>query len=109
MRPAEVGRFVERTDTFHIFRCKCEIEYIQILFHSLDVRAFRDGGDAALHQVTQGDLLYRFIVSFGQSRQYGIGQKVGIALCQWGPSHDTCIIGLHFSFSIPLLTEYIGF
>ena len=27
-------------------------------------------------------------------RQYGIGQKVGIALCQWGPSHDTCIIGL---------------
>ena len=70
VRPAEVGRFVERTDTFHIFRCKREIEYIQILFHSLDMRAFRDGDDAALHQVTQGDLLYRFIVSFGQSRQY---------------------------------------
>lgn len=56
VRPAEVGRFVERTDAFHILRRKREIEYIQILFHTLDMRSFRNGNNTALYQVTQGDL-----------------------------------------------------
>ena len=53
---------VERGDGGHILIGKHEIEDVDILSHTFDMRGFWDDDDASLNQPTQSDLRHAFAV-----------------------------------------------
>ena len=53
---------VERSDGGHILIGKREIEDVDILSHTFDMRGFWNDDDASLNQPTQSDLRHAFAV-----------------------------------------------
>ena len=55
---------VERGDRSHIFGGQLEIENVDILPHTFDMRGFWDDDDTSLNQPAKSDLCYTFAVFY---------------------------------------------
>src|SRR5438874_13218689 len=67
---------VHRGDPCHLLIGQAEVEYVEVLSHTLDPYRFRDGDDAALREPPQDDLAHGSAVSVADLAEHRIGEQV---------------------------------
>lgn len=86
---------VERSDGGHILIGKREIEDVDILSHTFDMRGFWNDDDASLNQPTQSDLRHAFAVLVTYLCQHRIRKEAVASFGKRCPRHDACAELLH--------------
>ena len=107
VREEEAVPNVEGGDLLHLVVGQGKIEDVDVLLHTLLVRALRDDDYAALDEEAQNRLCRRLAVRLAYLGEHLVVEEVVQALGKRTPRHDVAAILLHVSQRLHLLVEHM--
>ena len=96
---------VKRAYLSHFFLSQAEIEHVEILLHTFNMRGLRNYHNIALDKETQSRLSNALAVFFADLLENGIVEIVVFALCKRAPAFYLSAVLLHVLICFTLLLK----
>lgn len=100
---------VERGNFRHILGRECEVEHVEIFFHSFAADRFGYYNHPALNEKAESGLGHRLAVLFAHGLNHGIVEEVAPALGKGTPALVGDAVLLHYGVCRLLLLEHVRF